>query len=258
MVLITSNPKILKNKELNFVDMHHHSTCSDGTQSPQTLAKIFAKKGVGLCITDHNQIRGSVYLTKQKDLFSIPSVEITTRESKDILAYFYSVNDLKTFWEKEIKKNIRNNAGFNLNKTTVRLASLPQKIEDYSGIPILAHPFALRPKRSSELLLNTGFIKRIKGIELGTLAAQDPKKISAIKRLNKPLTTGSDSHRTSQFTHLTADYSLNINDFLDSILKKKNILFHQKEKTTKQLLNAWTVLKNNVHLRAPKNYSPNL
>jgi len=253
MTKIISDPSVLNDKEINLVDMHHHSTVSDGAVKPEILAKVYKKNNKGLCLADHNQIKGAIYLSKQKGLFSIPAVEITSKEAKDVLAYFYNIKDLTNFWEREIKNNIRNNAGFNLNRTTVPVADLPDKIKKYSGIPMLAHPYAMKPKYSFDYLLNKNFIKRIEGIELFTFESIKPKQLEILKRFNKPAVAGSDSHTSISFDIFTGSHCFDINSFLDSIIKKKNFIYYKDMGKLKRIAQKWVVFKNNVYLKAPSN-----
>ncbi|MCK4589318.1 MAG: hypothetical protein KAT77_02670 [Nanoarchaeota archaeon] len=254
MTKVISNPSILNNKELNFVDMHHHSIFSDGNKTPKYIAKYFIKKKRGVCIADHNQIKGAVYLAKQKELFSIPAIEITSKEAKDILGYFYNIRDLQSFWEKEIQKKIRNNALFNLNRTTLSIHDIVEKIKQYSGIPILAHPFTFKPKNAEKFLFDKDFMRKIKGTEIFACGRAKNNQIKLITQLNKPIVAGSDSHLVSSLNTLTGSYFFDKDSFLDSILKKENIIYYQKENYFFKTFHNLIVLKNNIHLKAPKNF----
>lgn len=261
MVEITQDSAVLLNKELNFVDMHHHSTASDGSISPKLLAKVFKKKGFGLCIADHDQIKGSVYLAKNTDIFTIPSIEVAAKECHDILGYFHSVSDMESFWEKEIRKNIRYNAGFNYHKTTVSIFDVLDKIKAYNGVAILPHPLMPRlfgifrnPKEPSSLLKNKSFMKNIDGLESHNfINGFNEKNIKIIKETNKPLTAGTDSHLVSPFNALTGTSEFEVGDFLDSILKKKNIIYYKNNKHIKRQYEKFVVFKNNMHMTVPKN-----
>ncbi|MBW2977444.1 hypothetical protein KY331_01235 [Candidatus Woesearchaeota archaeon] len=253
MAKIISDSSILKNKDLNFVDMHHHSTISDGDTKPEVLAKVYSKNKIGLCLADHNQIRGSIHLAKQKNLFSIPAIEITSKEAKDILAYFYNIKDLISFWEKEIKKRIWDNVGFNLNRTKIPAAEIPDKIKAYNGIPVLAHPFAMKPKNSYHFLSDKDFMKKIKGVELYTFEKIKSEQAQTIKNCNKPLTAGSDGHTSFSSDILTAADSFEIDDFLDSVLKRKHIIYYNKFTALNILIQKGVIIKNNIHITTPNN-----
>jgi predicted metal-dependent phosphoesterase TrpH len=257
MTKITTNNAILKDKGINFVDMHHHSTVSDGIRSPKFIAKVFMGKGMGVCIADHNRIKGSVYLAnlaKKKKIFTIPCVEITSKEGKDLLAYFYSVNEMISFWEKEIKERIRPNALFNFNRTTMGLVDIVDKIEAYNGVVVLPHPLAMNPKRSCHLLKDNSLLKRIKAIESHNFGVGKYWRTTKLAgKFKKPLTAGSDSHIISLFNALTGSREFEADAFLDSIVKGKNIIYYKNNHQLWRLLEQWVIFKKNMHMVAPEN-----
>jgi len=248
MTKITSNPKILADKELNFVDMHHHSTYSDGNQTPSRLAKYFIKHNKGLAITDHNRIQGAVQLAKQKKLFSIPGIEVTSKQLKDLLVYFYSIKDLIAFWNKEIKKNFQpKNHIFNFDRTNIDLFELIDKIKDYNGVSILAHPFSIKPKHSYKLLLNKNFRRKIDGVESHNFTVGKYKKtLLFVRPFRKPLIAGSDSHDCSYLNTLTGTHGFSRASFLDNIIKNKNIIYYEKGNFWRRISEQLTVIKNNI------------
>lgn len=232
--------------DINFVDMHHHSTYSDGFSSPGIIAKVAKKNNFGVCITDHNEIKGSLLLSKK--VFTIPSIEVTSRQSKDILVYFYSFSDLISFWEKEIKCKIKNNRGFNFNKTSVDLFGLLDKIKEYNGISVLAHPFAKFSKTSYNLLNDKSFLKKLGGIESHNfVCGQFEKSYNHVKKFNKPLTAGGDSHSITKFNVMTGSYATDIDSFLDDIIKKKNIIYYEND-IIRRLYEVFFIIKNNIRL----------
>lgn len=248
MIKITSNQAVLENKELNLVDMHHHSTISDGRKTPEELARIFMKKGIGLCLADHNAVKGSLYLAKQKGLFTIPAIEVTSNEAKDVLAYFYSANDLEAFWENEIK-NATITKPLNFKRTKWGILELLDKIKSYNGLSFLAHPFTIPPKTSYDCLFNKEFLQKISGIELFTLWSLKQQQVQFIKALDKPLIAGSDSHIISSFDTLTATREFEVEGFLNEILKKNSLVYYSKVQQIKKAYELWVLLKNELNLK---------
>jgi predicted metal-dependent phosphoesterase TrpH len=223
VVKVITKLKRIDRKEWNLVDMHHHSTVSDGGAKPQTLAKIFLRRKIGLCLTDHNQIRGSLYLRRYKDLFTIPSIEITSSQAKDILAYFRSYDDLIEFWKNRIQFHVKPFLILSMNKTDVDTMDVIDAIHDYNGVAIMAHPFCYPPKRSAHLLGDKEFVKKIDGIEgVNFCSGRYRKTMRRIKSYHKPMTAGSDSHMVSQCNTLTLSREFDRDDYIDSIMKRKN------------------------------------
>ena len=77
------------------VDTHFHSRYSDGADTVEAITAHAREKGIGIAITDHNDIRAAVELNRYKNVLSIPGIEITSAEGSHLLVYFY---DIKSFY----------------------------------------------------------------------------------------------------------------------------------------------------------------
>ncbi|MHA2250606.1 MAG: PHP domain-containing protein [Candidatus Kariarchaeaceae archaeon] len=95
------------------IDLHCHSTNSDGTWSVEQILIEAEKKGIiGLSITDHDNFQGSLEAFQLKDkMFSgllVPGIEISTRinsKTFHLLAYFPSFDlDLNDILFKNLEK----------------------------------------------------------------------------------------------------------------------------------------------------------
>ena len=74
---------------MNIVDLHVHSTCSDGTLTPTELVDYAIEKGLSaFALTDHDTTDGlmeAMEYAKDKGIEVIPGIEFSTEyESKDI------------------------------------------------------------------------------------------------------------------------------------------------------------------------------
>ncbi|MFN3638984.1 MAG: PHP domain-containing protein [Chloroherpetonaceae bacterium] len=86
--------------ERKFVDMHMHTTCSDGALSPKELVKKAKQVGLAaISITDHDNlaaIQEAKSLAEELDVELITGVEVSTaHEERDvhILGYFIKTED---------------------------------------------------------------------------------------------------------------------------------------------------------------------
>ena len=52
------NIEMLTKKGFKCLDLHMHSTFSDGTATPEEIVSIAKKKNLIISITDHNEIKG--------------------------------------------------------------------------------------------------------------------------------------------------------------------------------------------------------
>ncbi|MCB0219334.1 MAG: PHP domain-containing protein [Chrysiogenetes bacterium] len=88
----------------NFIDLHMHSTASDGLFQPEEVMQKARAKGVGLIsLTDHDTMRGVQRADAEAQKLGmtlIPGVEISTRthgKNCHLLAYFKSAEGLDDF-----------------------------------------------------------------------------------------------------------------------------------------------------------------
>jgi len=77
-------------------DLHIHSVYSDGTLTPQELAKIFAKHNASIVsLTDHDTVAGVEEMTescKRLGLINIPGIEISTFDKVEIHILGYNMD----------------------------------------------------------------------------------------------------------------------------------------------------------------------
>ena len=79
---------------MNQIDLHFHSTFSDGKDDPEALAELGAKKGLtAMVLTDHDNIGGCARFAaaaKVYDIATLSGVELSTKhegETIHILGY---------------------------------------------------------------------------------------------------------------------------------------------------------------------------
>ncbi|WP_054847953.1 hypothetical protein [Methanoculleus chikugoensis] len=73
--------------------------------------KLAARRGIGLAITDHNQVSGVAEAERQGirvPPLIPPGIEVSANDGPHILLYFYSVSDLLDFYRCHVEKNRRN------------------------------------------------------------------------------------------------------------------------------------------------------
>lgn len=84
-------------------DLHVHSSQSDGLHSLKDIAADCAGRGLSLAVTDHNRIPDLRGLSSGEVAGLIPAIEVTSRESVDILCYFYDFSALKEFFQTTVE-----------------------------------------------------------------------------------------------------------------------------------------------------------
>jgi len=85
-------------------DLHVHTIYSDGAFSPKKAVEVAKALGIGISITDHNEIRGSIkgFEAAKGEKF-IFGIEVGTKEGKEILFYFDRAEVLEEFFKKEVE-----------------------------------------------------------------------------------------------------------------------------------------------------------
>lgn len=126
------------------IDLHIHTTASDGTYTPTELVDYAIKKGLSaIAITDHDTMQGiqnaiDYITTKNYPLEIIPGMEISAYDYKEkygvhLLAYFVNKNSDQV---KDILKNLE----IDLKKSSSSPKEVISIVSKYGGIVSLAHP----------------------------------------------------------------------------------------------------------------------
>jgi len=155
------------------LDIHTHSTYSDGYSSPHDMVKYAKKIGLdGLAITDHDIIKGSLKALQysRDDFLVIPGVEMTAKEGHVLCLGVHEAFERFTPAEKLI-----------------------EQVHELDGLAIAAHPYDRFRGGVGDLIYELNF----DAVELyngHTLSAY--KSVDEIIRMNKlPVVGGSDAHR---------------------------------------------------------------
>ncbi len=234
-------PKELRREGFLPVDMHIHTKYSDGMNKVQTLLKKAKKKGFGIAVTDHNNIRGSLNAYYAKEAFVVPGIELNTSDGPHVLCYFYNASELIEFYKKHIEKNKLKNPN---GQIKLGLAELSDRLMNYNCVVSLAHPCGLLwanlPKAIKKNAECKNIIKSADALEVISGIQSRKTNLKAIKLnkdLNKGITAGSDAHNLldagSAVTCAAAD---NVEDFLESIELKKNFVVGNESRNIKRIL----------------------
>ena len=130
-----------------WIDLHSHTTASDGSLTPQELISLASQTGLdALAITDHDTFAGyeeAVPFGREADLDLVRGIELNSKlESRHVhlLAYFLSGEPSPEFsaWLQDAPRNL------------VGPEEVIQIIRSGHGIPVLAHPGRLALARDVE------------------------------------------------------------------------------------------------------------
>jgi len=214
------------------VDMHIHTHHSDAAISIPSLLARAKHMGIGIAITDHNEIQGVIEACNQPDdTLVIPGIELSSREGPHILLYFYSVDDLADFFTLYIKGSLRKSQYMALQISVEKIIASAEK---YACVKVAAHPFGYFGinrgilKCIDNKTLPAGIIEHIDGIEVicgGMSHELNDKAARYAGDHDLPITGGSDAHVLPSvggvITGVKAD---TVEGFLKGILAKESIV----------------------------------
>jgi len=183
------------------VDTHVHSRYSDGTAGVPRIERYCRDRGIGLAVTDHNEIRGAVHLFERERVPAIPGIEVGTEEGVDLLIYFESASLLEEFYIHAVEPFLRTRF---MVRSWIQALDCLQAAREMDGYISLAHPFALGRKsldyqhdRRGKPFVET-VMEGVDAIELynGGVHRQANLRASEYAAVaGKRLTVGSDAHR---------------------------------------------------------------
>lgn len=207
---IEDNHRVIFNKPVlpaltdsyTVVDLHFHSSYSDGINSIDAIAKRARKLGIGIAVTDHNAIGGAVEMARHKDILSIPGIEITSREGAHILVYFYTINDLIDFYETEVAMYLGKSV---MTSCAMGMESIISCARRHNGVVVFPHPYCaaytgvcnpIFSKRRQKSLL--AMADGVEVINSGNIHRWNLKSTVLGFNMNAALTAGSDGHNLFQ------------------------------------------------------------
>jgi len=237
-------------KDMMKVDMHSHTDVSDGRNTAEELIQKAKKMNILISITDHNEIKSSIKACREK--IGIPGIEVTSRESIDILAYFYKAQDLEDYYTRYIKDYHFKNKGFNMRRLKWNMQELIEKTRKYACLLILPHPFSIGPKNSYKYTLkNKWLLDRLDGIEVINSIMYptiNSKAIEWAHELKKGATGGSDAHMIKFLGNtLTCSHAENFGEFLDNIRNKTNHVVGKSVSKLHKWHSNWVVFVKNLN-----------
>ena len=204
--IILKKPNIISlNKSYMCFDMHVHSEYSSDSNSKVTsIIKRAQELGIGIAITDHNDISGSVKLWKDnrdlKDFIIIPGMEVSSSEGH-ILAL-------------GIKETIPRDL---TPRETI------QRIENLGGVAIASHPYRFWSGLGESTARQAGF-SVIEVLNARSLKRENTKARRLAEELGCGMTGGSDAHTLDQVGRAVTEVdatSLELDDVLEEIRKKR-------------------------------------
>jgi len=242
-------------KENTVVDLHFHSHYSDGFNTVKAIAGKAHDLGIGIAVTDHNEIRGAVEIDEYRGIFSIPGIEMTSREGTHVLIYFYHIDNLESFYTHDVIPYMGNDI---MSSTALEMEEIIKRARKFKTVIIFPHPFcgvytgiqnSYFPEDRLEHVLS-----EVDGVEVINSENMNKSNLrSALLGFNlgKGITGGSDGHRISQMGKVVtyAQCKRSRKAFLDAIKKKKTKVVGKEIHLIRKVTSNGVKLRSNI-----KNY----
>jgi predicted metal-dependent phosphoesterase TrpH len=241
------------NRRYTVVDLHFHSHFSDGADAVGDIAQRARELGIGVAITDHNAIEGAVELDSYDDVFSIPGIEVTSREGSHVLVYFYRINDLKAFFSEDIKPHMGATV---MSSIELDVESIVRRARKYNSVVIFPHPYSAAFTGICNHSFSAVQLKRLLGMADGVevinsenLKRWNLKSALLGFNLDRAITGGSDGHSINQMgsavTYAECDCSRKA--FLDAVSRKTVKVMGTESKLLKKIQSNGAKLKNSIN-----------
>jgi predicted metal-dependent phosphoesterase TrpH len=246
-------PVLTKNHTV--VDLHFHSSYSDGKNSVMEIAKRARKLGIGIAITDHNDIRGAVEINRMKGVFSIPGIEVTSKEGTHVLVYFSDINRLRHFYTESIKPHMGIDV---MSAISLEVEMIIQRAKQLDAMTIFPHPFGaaymgvcnsiFSPERQQRLF---DLIDGVEALNASNLKKSNLRSTVLGFNLDKNITGGSDGHTLKHMGKAVtyADCRKDRKAFLEALNSGQNKVIGKEIAIIKKVTSNGMKLKNNI-----KNY----
>lgn len=185
-------------KRFALFDMHFHTRYTDGRNRVETIVRRARALGIGLAITDHNDIRGALELARYRDVPSIPGIEVTSREGTHVLVYFDAIGDLEMFYNRCIRPALGSNV---MSSTGLCVEDILSAADRCYGLTVFPHPcfpayvgICNLSFEASRLVRLLAAVDGVEAINAENLRRWNLKAVKLAQDLLKPVTGGSDGH----------------------------------------------------------------
>ncbi len=252
-------PKEIRRLGLFPADLHFHTRYSDSTTRVRDALRLAARRGVGLAITDHNEIGGVLEAAQQKSPVTlIPGIEVSASDGPHILLYFPAVSDLTDFFSRHIERNRRSGPYTAIHLDT---ESILDASEGYPCVRVEAHPcgyaFLNRgiQRGVERRCIDEEIFSRLDALEVicGGMARSHNRKaaeLAAVHGLGR--TGGTDGHLLHELGGVvTCAEADTAEEFLEAIRARKTVVIGRERPLVEKAVMGTAVLPHHIPHAVP-------
>lgn len=164
------------------VDLHTHTTASDGTYTPAELVREAVRRGVRvLALTDHDSTEGVApalaVAAEQAPLEVVPGIEINTDVTGSevhVLGYFV---DYEAEWFRGLLREFRDDRAQRIHRIAERLGALGLRVDPAEVLALVREGSAGRP-HVARVMVERGYVASVKEAFDRYLRAGGPAYVS--------------------------------------------------------------------------------
>jgi hypothetical protein len=218
-------------------DMHFHTNHSDSHTRVGAALTRAKRKGIGIAITDHNTMTGVVEAEKNSEkVMIVPGIEVSASDGPHILLYFYTVGELREFYQRDLEKKIGKSPFLATSLSTLDILEMTDR---YNCVRAPAHPYGYLlfnrgvAKCVENDYLDEGVYSRFEAIEVlsGGMTRQGNLKAANLAlSCNLGILGGSDGHLLKDLGGvLTCTESETIEGFLEDIVHQRSFVMGKEK-----------------------------
>lgn len=145
------------------VDLHTHTTASDGTLAPRDLVRTAVRHGVGvLAITDHDSTEGlpeaREEATRHPGLVIVPGIEINCDVDRTEIHVLGYLLDVEAAWFQDVLRSQRDERVSRVHRIAERLAELGMPIDPAEVLAEAGDGAAGRP-HVARVMVRRGWVR---------------------------------------------------------------------------------------------------
>ncbi|MEJ2156841.1 MAG: PHP domain-containing protein [Desulfobacteraceae bacterium] len=240
-------------KDHTVVDLHFHSHYSDGMNRIPKIAERAKSLGIGIAVTDHNEIRGAIEIDADEEVFTIPGIEITSAEGSHLLIYFYETKDLETFYIQHVEPFMGPDVMSSLQLT---MEQVIRRARTFDCVIIFAHPYCAMYTGVCNVQFSLEDRERlfdqvdgVEAINASNLNKWNLKCAVLGFNLNKAMAGGSDGHSIGHMGRAVT-YARSVPDrkaFLDAVKMQETRVIGKEMHFLRKMTSNGLKLRSNIH-----------